>query len=521
MTDTHVTTTKKAPMASKSVKPLANFKRVLIANRGEIAVRVARTLRDMGITPVAVYSDADRAALHVRACEMAIHVGAAPARESYLDIERIIAAAKRAGADAIHPGYGFLSENAAFAQAVGDAGITFIGPPPQAMRTMGSKTGAREAMIKAGVPVVPGSDGALPNEEAAQKFADSIGYPVMLKAAAGGGGKGMRAVTRREDLASAYRAARSEAKSAFGNDDVYIEKVVVKPRHVEIQVFGGPDGKSVWLGERECSMQRRHQKVIEETPSMAIDEKIRRAMGEVACKAADAVSYVGAGTCEFLVDPDGNFYFLEMNTRLQVEHPVTELCCGVDLVEAQVRVAEGHPLPFTQETVRRSGHAIEARIYAEDPDRNFMPAPGHIVDLVLPQGPGVRVDCGVTANTEVTRFYDPMIAKVTVWAEDRERARRRLSRALDETAVKGITTNTAFLRRLLDLPDFIKGDYNTGTIAEMLAGPALTVDQELVDVATVAAVVNTFRRDTKNVKPAELGRPAAGWRQPAWRGGGG
>ncbi len=295
---------KKMPKLNGATK---HFKRVLIANRGEIAVRVARTLRDMDITPIAVYSDADRSALHVRSCDIAMHLGPAPARESYLDIEKVLAAAKKSKADAIHPGYGFLSENATFAQAVADAGITFIGPPPAAMRTMGSKTGARAAMTKAGVPVVPGSDGAIPTEEEARAFADKIGYPVMLKASAGGGGKGMRAVYKPEDLASAYRGARSEAKSAFGDDSVYIEKVVVRPRHVEIQVFGGPDGKSVWLGERECSMQRRHQKVIEETPSMAIDEKIRKAMGEVACRAADAVGYVGAGTCEFLVDPSGSF----------------------------------------------------------------------------------------------------------------------------------------------------------------------------------------------------------------------
>ena len=498
------------------------FQRVLIANRGEIAVRVARTLRDMGIEPIAVYSDADRGALHVRACEYAMHLGPAPARESYLDIEKVLAAAKKSKADAIHPGYGFLSENAGFAQAVADAGITFIGPPPAAMRTMGSKTGAREAMKKAGVPVVPGSDGAIPTEEEARAFADKIGYPVMLKASAGGGGKGMRAVHKAEDLASAYRAARSEAKSAFGDDSVYIEKVIVRPRHVEIQIFGGPDGKCVWLGERECSMQRRHQKVIEETPSLAIDENIRRRMGEVACRAGDAVNYVGAGTCEFLVDDKGEFYFLEMNTRLQVEHPVTELCCGLDLVEAQVKVAQGMPLPFTQDSIRRSGHAIEARIYAEDADRNFMPAPGHISELVLPHGPGVRVDCGVSSNSEVTRFYDPMIAKVTVWAEDRERARRRLQRALDETAVKGVITNGAFLRRLLDHPDFIKGDYHTGTIAEMLAGPPQQVPDELVDVAVVAAVVNNFRRDTRSMAPGgqNLNR-AQGWRQASWRGGGG
>ncbi len=503
--------------------PTRRFKKVLIANRGEIAVRVARTLREMDIVPVAVYSEPDRIAPHVRVCFEAQPIGPAPARESYLDVERVLDAARRAGVDAIHPGYGFLSENAAFAAAVHDAGLVFIGPPPAAMRIMGSKTGARARMKEAGVPVVPGSGGPLATLEEVRAVAVELGYPVLLKASAGGGGKGMRLVHDDAGLESAFRSARSEAKSAFGDDTVYLEKAIVNPRHVEIQVFSGNDARTVWLGERECSMQRRHQKVIEETPCVAIDEAIRARMGEVACRAAEAVGYVGAGTVEFLLDEQRNFYFLEMNTRLQVEHPVTELCCGVDLVEAQVRVAQGEPLPWRQETIVRRGHAIEARIYAEDPSRNFMPAPGRIEDLLLPQGPGVRVDCGVASGFVVPQFYDPMIAKVCAWGEDRERARRRLVRALSETAVKGITTNNVFLRRLLESEPFVRGAYHTGTIAELQAHGEAEVPAELIDVAVLAGVVNAHRRDLRAARTHALKdeQQAAGWRSQGWRRGGG
>jgi acetyl-CoA carboxylase biotin carboxylase subunit len=499
------------------------FKRVLIANRGEIAVRVAHTLREMGIEPVAVYSDVDRMAPHVRVCDHAYYVGPAPARESYLVTQTILDVAKKAGVDAIHPGYGFLSENAGFAEAVKEAGIVFIGPPPEAMRVMGSKTGAREAMMRAGVPCVPGSEGKVKDGEEARRIADAMGYPVMLKASAGGGGKGMRLVHRSEDMVGAFRSAASEAQNAFNDPSVYIEKAILNPRHIEIQVFSGPDSRTVFLGERECSMQRRHQKVIEETPSAIVDEDMRRKMGAVACKAAEAVGYVGAGTVEFLVDEQKNFYFLEMNTRLQVEHPVTELCYGVDLVQAQVRVAEGEPLRWKQEDIAPNGHAIEARIYAEDPDRNFMPCPGDIVDLVLPQGPGVRVDCGVAAGFQVPRYYDPMIAKIAVWGEDRERARRRLHRALGETAVKGITTNTSFLRRLLESKAFIEGQYHTGTIDALMKEPPRSLPSELVDVAVAAAVIDAYQRDHKmGQKPhvAETSKMTS-WRSgpSRWRGG--
>ncbi len=500
------------------------IKKVLIANRGEIAVRVARTLREMGIMPVAIYSEVDRIAPHVRVADMAYLVGPAPAPESYLRADKIIEVAKDAGVDAIHPGYGFLAENADFADAVTKAGIIFIGPSAESMRLMGNKTAAREAMIAAGVPVVPGSDGAIETEEEALAFAKKIGFPILLKAAAGGGGKGMRLVEKESELFKAFKGARNEARNAFGDDTVYIEKAIIDPRHIEMQILGGPDGKSIWMGERECSMQRRHQKVIEETPSPAVNEELRKRMGEVAVKAADAVDYVGAGTIEFLLDQKGEFYFLEMNTRLQVEHPVTELCCGIDLVEAQVRIAAGEPMPWGQDDIKRTGHAIEARIYAEDPFKGFIPSPGLIEDLLMPSGPGVRVDAGVATGFEVPRFYDPMIAKIAVWGEDRERARRRLHRALGETAVKGITTNTSFLRRLLELESFIEGDYHTGTVHEALdAGLAEPSEQDL-DIAVAASVINAFRRDTRRtsqVASRNESSGANGWRMGGWRVGGG
>ncbi len=495
------------------------FKRVLVANRGEIAVRIARTLREMDIEPVAVFSDIDRIAPHVRACTMAFDIGPAPANQSYLVVEKILDVAKRARVDAVHPGYGFLSENTEFSQALENAGITFIGPSPHAIATMGSKTAARDAMKKAGVPVVPGSEGALATVEDASRFAKDIGYPVMLKASAGGGGKGMRLVETSADMPGAFRSASSEAQNAFGDATVYIEKAIIQPRHVEIQILSGPEGKALWLGERECSMQRRHQKVIEETPCSILDEDLRRTMGEVACRAADAVGYVGAGTVEFLLDQNNQFYFLEMNTRLQVEHPVTELCCGIDLVEMQVRVAQGEPLSFGQSDIKRVGHAMEARIYAEDPSRNFMPSPGVIEDLLLPSGLGVRVDAGVAAGLEVPMFYDPMIAKVIVWGADRERARKRLARALRETAVKGIRTNTRFLRQLLDTYAFKSGNYHTGSIAEMMDKKEPAVSDEIRRVALAAAVVRRFRQDKDKAgqMPGQEQAKSSTWRKQGWR----
>ncbi|HEX8069073.1 MAG TPA: acetyl-CoA carboxylase biotin carboxylase subunit [Pyrinomonadaceae bacterium] len=441
------------------------FRKILIANRGEIAVRIARACRELNVAPVAVYSEADAAALHVRLADEAYLLGPAPSVESYLRVDRIIEAALAAGADAVHPGYGFLAENAAFARAVADAGLVFIGPPPAAMELMGSKTNARRAAAAAGAPVVPGTTEALASLADAQATAAQLGYPVMLKAAAGGGGKGMRLVARAADLPSAFDTARSEAAAAFGDEAVYLEKAVERPRHIEIQVFADTHGNFVHLGERECSIQRRHQKVIEECPSPIGDPTLRARMGAAAVEIARAARYVGAGTVEFLVsDVTREFYFLEMNTRLQVEHPVTELVTGVDLVREQITVAAGAPLSFTQDEIDWRGHAIECRVYAEDPEQNFMPSPGRITSLRLPQGPGVRDDGGVYAGAEVSIYYDPMISKLAVWGRTRAEAIDRLRRALDEYAVGGIKTTLPFFRAVVRDAEFIAARLDTGFI---------------------------------------------------------
>jgi acetyl-CoA carboxylase biotin carboxylase subunit len=437
------------------------IQKVLIANRGEIAVRVIRTCKAMGIRTVAVYSDADREALHVRQADEAVHVGPAPARESYLSVERMLDAARRTGADAVHPGYGFLSERAAFARAVEEAGITFIGPRPESMEAMGEKTTARRNMQAAGVPTVPGSAGPIADEAEARAFAEQVGYPVMIKAAAGGGGKGMKKCERPEDLAALWASAKREAAGAFGDDRLYVEKFLDQPRHVEIQVFFDERGHGVWLGERECSVQRRQQKVIEESPSPILDERMREAMGEVAVRAGRAVGYRGAGTVEFLVDGSRSFYFLEMNTRLQVEHPVTEMCTGLDLVRMQIEVAQGAPV-LRQEEVRRRGHAIEARVYAEDPLKNFLPRPGTITALKVPTGEGIRDDSGVFPGWTVTPFYDPMLSKLVAWGETRDQAIERLSAALRGYEIQGIQSNVAYLAAVLEHPAFRAGDYDTG-----------------------------------------------------------
>ena len=500
------------------------FRKILIANRGEIAVRVARTCREMGISTVAIYSDADRAALHVRTCDEAVRVGPPPSRESYLVIENVIAAARTSRADAIHPGYGFLSENPGFARACAEAKIAFIGPPPEAMEEMGEKTRARRKASEAGVPIVPGMKEPIPEgqEAAAKEYAQRVGYPIMIKAAAGGGGKGMRLVESPKDFDAALTTAQREAISAFGDGRVYLEKAVARPRHVEIQIFADRAGTCLWLGERECSVQRRHQKVIEETPSAVVTPQLRAQMGEVACKAALAVGYVGAGTCEFLVDGNTrSFYFLEMNTRLQVEHPITEWCTGLDLVRWQIEIAQGARLPWSQEDVLRNlrGHAIEARLYAEDPARNFMPSPGTIGELRLSAGPFVRNDCGVESGSEVPRYYDPMIGKLAVWAGSREAAIARLKRALFETVVKGITTNTGYLRRILDLEEFRRGDYDTGLLANakdrLLPAEGkegeLTPDQEL---AISAAAIFQLERDERVAlqgAPSTNGSATSAW----------
>ena len=440
------------------------FRKVLVANRGEIAVRVMRTLREMAIPSVAVYSDADRTALHVRYADEAVAIGPAQVSQSYLRVDRILQAAKDSGADAVHPGYGFLSENIELATACEQAGISFIGPPPAAIAAMASKTEARARMLAAGVPVVPGA--RADNPEHARREADKLGYPVMIKAAMGGGGKGMRLVHRAADLAYAFDRASSEAAAAFGDGTVYLEKAIVKPRHVEVQLLGDKLGHVVHLFERDCSIQRRHQKVLEETPCPAGDETLIQHMGQVAVQAAQAVGYFSAGTVEFLLDDSGAFYFLEMNTRLQVEHPITEWVTGIDLVREMVRLAAGQPLGYDQADIRRRGAAIECRIYAEDPSRNFMPSPGTIEHMRVPQGPFVRDDSGVYPGAEVSSHYDPLISKLSVWGRDRADALARMRRALSEYVVTGIRTNLGFHERLLQSPNFVAGDYHTGYIDE-------------------------------------------------------
>lgn len=444
------------------------FKKILIANRGEIAVRILRACHEMGIAAAVVYSDVDRASLHVRKAAEAYPIGPAAATESYLNIGKILKVAKKSGADAIHPGYGFLSENAKFAEACAGAGIKFIGPTAAAMNAMGSKTRARQAMEKVGVPFVPGTSRGLESFEEAAGVADRIGYPVMLKAAAGGGGKGMRLVFAVGELKAALDAARSEAERSFGDGEVYIEKAIVNPRHIEMQVLADEHGNTVYLGERECSIQRRHQKVLEEAPSAIVDEDMRRRMGEVAIRVAQAAGYTNAGTIEFLVDQKRNFYFLEMNTRLQVEHPVTELITGLDLVHLQIRIAAGEKLPFTQEDVRIRGHAIECRVYAEDPDNNYFPSPGKITLLLAPSGPGIRRDSGMYEGWTVPIDYDPLLAKLIGYGTDRDQAISRLTRALNEYFVGGIKTNISLFRRILRDADFRAARLDTGFLDRML-----------------------------------------------------
>jgi acetyl-CoA carboxylase biotin carboxylase subunit len=464
------------------------FKKILIANRGEIAVRVLRACHEMGIAAVAVYSEVDRGALHVRKADEAYPIGSAAATESYLNIPRILDVARRSGTDAIHPGYGFLSENAKFAQACADAGVKFIGPTAAAMEALGSKTRARQAMEKAGVPFVPGTSRGVDSIEEAEQVAARIGYPVMLKAAAGGGGKGMRLVEVPELLKSALEAARSEAERSFGDSEVYIEKAIVNPRHIEMQVFADEHGNTVYLGERECSLQRRHQKVLEEAPSPIVDPDMRRRMGETAVRVAQAANYTNAGTVEFLVDQAKNFYFLEMNTRLQVEHPVTELITGLDLVHLQIRIAAGEKLPFKQDDVRVRGHAIECRIYAEDPDNNYFPSPGKITLLQEPSGPGVRIDTGMYEGWTVPIDYDPLLAKLIGYGSDRDQAIARVTRALNECFVGGIKTNISLFRRILRDADFRAAKLDTGFLDRMVKRPEdRPADSKAAEVAAIAA----------------------------------
>ena len=491
------------------------FRKVLVANRGEIAVRVIRTLHEMQIAAVAVYSEVDRAALHVRMSDEAHLIGPAPAAESYLLVDRIVDTAKKSGCDAIHPGYGFLSENPLLPEACERAGVTFIGPPASCMRQMGSKTAARKRMSEAGVPIVPGA--SCDNTDEAIAAASKVGFPVMLKASSGGGGKGMRLVEKPSEMASAWERARSEAKKFFGDDTVYIEKAILRPRHVEIQILGDREGNLVHVFERDCSIQRRNQKVVEETPSPAASRELVAKMGAIAVQGAKAVGYFSAGTFEFLLADDGNFYFLEMNTRLQVEHPITELVSGLDLVREMVLIAQGEKLSFAQEDLMSRGAAIECRIYAEDPTSGFLPSPGTIENLVTPSGPGVRDDGGAYPGCVISSFYDPLISKLSVWAPNRERAVARMRRALAEYVVTGIRTNLSFHEKLFAHPEFAAGRYDTGFLErnkdELLGYAAVPAkDREKIAVA-VAIAASRLERDTGSTEAnlGERGSRLAPW----------
>jgi len=437
------------------------IKKLLIANRGEIALRIIRTCREMGINTVAVYSTVDRTALHVQMADEAVCVGDPPSSRSYLNIPNIIAAATSRGADAIHPGYGFLAENDRFAEICNAHGLTFVGPSPESIREMGDKSTAKATMQRVGVPTIPGSEGLLQNPEEAAELAELMGYPVMIKATAGGGGRGMRFVRSSEELESLYRAAQGEAEAAFGNPGLYMEKFIDRPRHVEVQILADRFGEVVHLGERDCSIQRRHQKLLEEAPGPGLDPIIRARMGDAAVSAARSIGYEGAGTVEFLLDATGQFYFMEMNTRIQVEHPVTEVVTGIDLIAEQLRIAAGEPLRFRQEDIQLRGHAIECRINAEDPRHNFRPAPGTITGWLPPGGPGVRFDSHVYTGYEIPPFYDSLIGKLIVWGEDRPAALRRMRRALSECAVIGVPTTIEFHLALLDRPEFQRGEVHT------------------------------------------------------------
>jgi len=498
------------------------IRKVLIANRGEIAVRILRALRELDMRGAVIYSDADRDALAVLLADEAYRIGPAPSAESYLRMEAIVDLAVEIGADAIHPGYGFLAERAAFSALCRDKGVVFIGPPPEAIDAMGSKVEARRRMIAAGVPVVPGSDGPLADLDAAKASAAAIGYPVILKASAGGGGKGMRIVRKEGDLGEAFRLARAEAGASFGDDAVFLEKFVERPRHIEIQVLGDLHGKVVSLGERECSLQRRHQKVVEESPSTVVSPSLRRQMGDAAVAAAKAVGYTNAGTCEFLYAANGDFYFLEMNTRLQVEHPVTELVTGLDLVVAQLRVAQGEPLGPEFDDVSPTGHAIEVRLYAEDPFRNFAPSPGRIEWLRLPQGPGVRNDAGVFGGSEIPIHYDPMIAKLIVHGRDRQEAMRRLERALGELRIEGIRTNVPLFEALLANDDFRAARFDIHWLDRVLASGELAppVRGAGSDVPLIAAAIEHYDRAQRvAAAPGAQGSRRSLWRAAGRRGG--
>ena len=497
------------------------IKKILVANRGEIAIRVMRSCRELGIATVAVFSDADADAVHVRMADQAHHIGPSPSTESYLVGEKIIKAAKETGSDAIHPGYGFLAENAAFAQLVIDSGLIWIGPPPHAIEVMGDKLAARKTVQGSDVPVVPGFEQVIEDVKSIGAEIDRIGYPILIKAAAGGGGKGMRIVNSPDELESAVRGASSEAKSAFGDDRVYIEKYIANPRHIEIQIMADTHGNCVYLGERECSIQRRHQKVIEEAPSPLVDEKMRRRMGAAAIQVAESCGYVNAGTVEFLADNDKNFYFLEMNTRLQVEHPVTELITGIDLVKEQINVASEGTLSFSQEDIAIRGHAIECRIYAEDPDNNFMPSTGELKSYREPAGPGIRVDSGVVEGSQIPIFYDPMISKLCTWGATRIEAIDRMARALSEYRICGVSTAIGFHEIVMEHEAFRKGDLTTHFIQNHFKDQDFSTqgDEHVMRAAVVAACFYDFLDNKRLSTTSDRQREISKWKSAGRAGG--
>jgi acetyl-CoA carboxylase biotin carboxylase subunit len=496
-----------------------SINKILIANRGEIAIRVMRTCREMGISTVAVFSDADRHAPHVKMADEAYHIGASPARESYLKGDTIIATALKSKADAIHPGYGFLSENADFARDVATAGLIFIGPPPEVIHSMGSKTEARQMMEKAGVPVVPGDKSGINTAEESLQSALKIGLPVLLKSAMGGGGKGMRVVLDADDLSAAFEAARREAKAAFNDDEIYLEKYITLSRHVEVQILADQHGKCIHLYERECSIQRRHQKVIEEAPAPALagQSELREKMSDIAVKAGLACGYIGAGTVEMLYDPkSSNFYFLEMNTRLQVEHPITELVTGFDLVREQIKIARGEHISINQHKVKHRGHAIECRIYAEDTEAGFLPDAGTVENLAEPSGPGVRLDSGVEMGSEVGTYYDPMVAKLAVWDVDRPSAIAKMRRALCEYRISGFKTTIPFARWVMENERFVSGEYDTAFVEnEYYARKETQLDAELTKATLIAAAL--FQHNVSNSSgvgdPAKANHELSNWKQ--------
>jgi acetyl-CoA carboxylase, biotin carboxylase subunit len=493
------------------------FKKILIANRGEIAVRIIRACRELGIQAVAVFSEVDRKSLHVRLADEAFPIGPAPSRESYLRIGKLMDVARRAGCDAVHPGYGFLAENAALPRACTDAGLTFIGPPAEAMEALGSKTAGRQFARRAGVPVVPGTNDPIERIGDAQTLAYSMGYPVLLKAVAGGGGKGMRLVYSDAEFESAFRDASSEAVNAFADARLYLEKYLDRPHHVEIQIFADAHGRVVSLGERECSIQRRHQKVIEEAPSPIVTPDLRKKMSEAAVRLARAGGYVNAGTVEFLVDQNLNFYFLEVNTRLQVEHPVTEQVTGLDLVKLQIAIAAGHRLPFAWETITPRGHAMEVRLYAEDPENNFFPSPGKILSRHAPSGPGIRLDEGVYEGWTVPNDYDPLLSKLIAWGNSREETIARLRRALQEYNITGIKTNVALFRRILSEVDFLRGEIHTKWLDELLRRPSpAAADGKTAGAADAAAIAAAMWHATESAAQAAAASPGeaapSGWK---------